>query len=311
MQETQDLISTVLSETKTKFTLRAIWGKQQGPLVLYPCRDGITGKIKGAKVLSPQEKLTCKRVVDENTNRTIRDGLEIDLQNEVDTIDWDWMKECKEIALGLDDAQESVHALFYVEDLDREVVERVTQNDLRFKAQKYVKESPDFRKAEICRLLGRDAKYMRPIDIYDYLMDEAIKHPTVIINAYEDKNYKTKLFLYTLIDRKILYKDINGFYKYNDITLGVNEESTIQWMRNDNNKDLMRQFHLLLNPDWSESTGDKPKKETISKLVPEPNLSENVDQKIVEEFTLPENNEDPSPKTEESFPPRRRGRQPR
>lgn len=235
-------------ETKSELVLRAIWGKQQGKLILCPPRDAITQKMKGVRTYSPEEARLQRRVVTEDSTREIKDGLVIKLNDDVDKVDWLWLKECKEICLSLDEAQMSHSALFYVEDLDREIIERVKLDDIRFEAKRLIKDSSDFRKSEITKLLGRDSKYMRPIDIADYLNDLSFKNPKLLIDTYNDEDYKIKLFLMSLIDSRIVHKDSNGFYKYESVVLGVNEAAAIYWLKDANNQSMVRQFQKIMNP---------------------------------------------------------------
>jgi hypothetical protein len=248
-------------EEKSKLVLRAIWGKQQGQLILCPGRDPITNKMKGVKTYSPDEARGRKRIVDETTTRKLTDGLELNLEDEVDAIDWLWMKECKEVCVSLDEAQQSHSALFYVEDLDREIIERVKLDDVRFEAKRLLKESSDFRKSEITKLLGREPKFMRPLDIADFLNELAGSKPMLVINTYGDEDYKQKLFLLSLIDNKIIHRDNNGFYKYEGIVLGVNEAAAIYWLKDQNNQSMVRQFQKMLNPmDYLKPSDPEPVK---------------------------------------------------
>ncbi len=250
-------------ETKSELVLRAVWGKQQGKLILCPARDAITQKMRGVKTFSPEEARLQIRVVTEDTTREITDGLIIKLKDEVDMVDWEWIKECKEVAINMEEAQQSHSALFYVEDLDREVIERVKLDDLRFEAKRLIKASSDFRKSEIVKLLGREPKYMRPIDIADFLNDLSYKKPTLVTSTYNDEDYKIKLFIYSLLDLKIIHKDNNGFYKYENVILGVNEAATIHWLKDDANKTMVHQFHQILNPtDFKKPTGTTEETET-------------------------------------------------
>lgn len=280
--EEERLIAEIQGIEKVKLTLRAVWGKQQGQLILYPPKHGITERIVGVQEMSPHEKLNAKRVVDENTSRKIVDGLVIDLNDPIDKIDWQWIRQCKEIAESLDDAQHSQAALFYVEDIDGEIIEKIRTSDLKFEAMKYVKESSEVRKSEIARLLGKDSRYLRPIDIHNYLMDEAEHKPKVIINAYRDKDAKTKLFLLTLKQKKIVKVDNNGFIRYNEEMLGVNEDAAIQWLKDPKNSDFIKQFHLLINPGYGkpESTKQEIKEEIKGTIVADKTTPEDVDEKI-------------------------------
>lgn len=250
-----NLVSTIENNvtTKKKVILRSVYGKQQGPLLVCPVTDQITGQLKGVKNLSEEEKRNTVRVVSLDTFRTISDGLVLNLDNPVDLIDWEWLKETTEIALSFEEAQHSVNCLFYVEDLDLEVEKKVSKRDLVYTAMNYIKEASSYKKSEVCRLLGQDVRYFNQLQIDDYLTSLAFETPLRITTVFEDKNSKTKLFFYALLDKKIINRGQGGVYRYEDVTLGLTEEQALYWLKDSINTDIVRQFSLLLNPGMDEN----------------------------------------------------------
>lgn len=246
-------------ENEKFITLKAKWGKQQGKLILYPVQDRYTGELKGIEPYTEEEKRKLKRVVTQETNRTISDGMIINLNNETDKVDWEWMKQCLEIAGDYDACYNEPRALFYVENLDQDMDKRISVSELKFNAMSYVKQSSEAERSERCRLMGQDVRYFKSKEIYDWLMQQAESNPLKVIASYEDESAKTKLFLYRLLDHNIISKDINGMIKYGNIVLGVNEEGAVRWIQDPANRDLIVVFQQQLNPNLA-FLGDDAKK---------------------------------------------------
>lgn len=234
--------------TKKKMTLRAVYGKQQGSLFIQPVTDSRTGRLVGVKNLSEEEKRNATRVVEASTTRKIQDGVVVDLSNEIDSIDWNWIKHSPAIAMSFADAQSSPNALFYVEDLDAETEKKISKKDLVYKAMTHVKESSAHKKLQASRLLGQDATHFSPLQIDDFLTSIAFENPEKIIKVYEDKNSKTRLFYYQLLDSKLITKERGGIIKYEEITLGINEEQALEWLKTPENRDIVQQLTQTLNP---------------------------------------------------------------
>lgn len=231
--------------------LKAMHGKQQGYLDLTPARDRVTGRLRGVKPLSQEDMRLAIRAVDGNTVRKITDGLTLNLNDETDRIDWEWIKECREISLDRYSALGDPNVLFYVDQPDREVDERISKFDTVLEAGIIVKDASQVRKAEICRYLGFHTAGLPPKDILDYLADIAQKKPEKIIKANEDPQFKQKIFLFSLIDANIVKKDKNGIYRYGDIVLGLNVDAALVWLNDKANRDLVGRFFTKLKESGS------------------------------------------------------------
>ena len=251
---------------KTKITLKAIYGKQQGPLILSPAREELSGRLAGVELLSDEQAKKSVKIINEQTTRKITDGCVFDLNNDIDKLDWKWIKECGEIASDFDEAQSNPRALFYVEDLEAQTDKKLASRAQKHKAMSYVFESSTIKRQEVCRLLGKDVSYFSQRDIEDYLTELAETKPINIIRVFEDKDYKAKLFLYKLIDKKVIKISNGGVYKYNELTIGLNQEAVLYWLSDARNADIVREFHLILNPQKSQEPtspgGDQAKKDS-------------------------------------------------
>jgi hypothetical protein len=226
--------------------LKAVWGKTQGSLLLNPVRDDVTGKFKGVEELNEEELRKSVRPVYPDTQRKITDGLKIDRRNQVDKIDWEWIKENKEIVGSIEEARSSPQALFYIDQPDKELEKRLAKSDLVFEAETIVRGLSVNEQIEMCRLLGQNVKGYRPIDVRDYLLERSHSAPAKILDAKADPNAKEKLFLFDLVDAGKVKKDQAGMYKFGDIILGLNTRSAIEWLNDKKNRDIVGKLYTAL-----------------------------------------------------------------
>lgn len=235
-----------MSKEKRFIELKAVFGKQQGPLSLNPARDATTGALRGVKVLSEDERRKSPRIVDADTTRKITDGLILDLEKPVDAIDWAWIKECKEISASWDAAKSEPAALFYIFEPDKDIDERINKSAKTYKAMKIVYEYSLDNKKDLCKYLGNDVDRNREKDIDDYLISIAQKTPEKLVSALDDVNYKTKVFLFTLLHKGILQRDKSGAYRYEGIIIGLNETAAIHYLNDERNRDLVGRFYTFI-----------------------------------------------------------------
>jgi hypothetical protein len=235
-------------EGKKQFTLKAVYGKQQGTLLLSPVRDRITGRLKGVKELSEEERRKERRPVTAGTQRKISDGLTIDLNNEIDQVDWDWIKYCDEIVPSFEDAQNNPKALFYIDQPDMELEKRLERNSRRFEAEKYIRESTPEQREEIARYLGQNISYMRPQEILDWLLSrlDTKNGPADVMKSKTDPKFKTRLFLYKLMDIGKVKKNVSGMFYYGEIVLGLTADAAVNWLDDPNNRDIVGKLYIEL-----------------------------------------------------------------
>jgi hypothetical protein len=227
---------------------RAVLGKTQGKLNVCPGRSKQTKRLLGVDLLSEEEKRTAVYVVDKETNLDIFDGFEIDLDNPYDKVNWKWLKYLPELVPSLEDSYDTPLALFYVENLHKDTNDRIMKRKVKELAFKYLAESSPPKKADICRIMGTDSTYMSPLDLDDYLGEMADASPRKIVDAFEDRLIKVKLFLYALLDKKIVSKDVDGVYSWGAHILGVNEKSALIWLQVSDNAHYIKRLHEEVYP---------------------------------------------------------------
>lgn len=230
-----------------KIILKARYGKTQGPLILCPVIDPVTGQMRGVKALSDEDKKKELRVVDQSTSRKITDGIEINYDNVVDRIDWEWIVYNKEISSSRKECWQGETSLFFVEDYAGEQKQKVSDRELKLEAQNLIMNLSDDRRNEVTRLFGVPAHQMEPFEVKEFLYEKAEKFPKLVIDRVKDEKAKEKLFVMELTDAGIIKQDAETkVFLYGDLKLGSSFESLISWVRDQENQDLVREMQLLL-----------------------------------------------------------------
>lgn len=232
-----------------KITLRAYLGKTQGSITVRPVKDRMTGRLKGVKLLTDEEARKTFHVVTHETERVIKDYTVIDLEDPIDAIDWEWMKYCPEIMSSLEEcfSNHSI-ALFYIENLTKDTEDRIAKRHVKSKAFKYLENCPLNKMVDIARLIGTDASTFTRLELEDYLGELAETNPKRLVEAFEDKFMKVKLFLYGLVDKKIVQVDQDGVYRWNQHILGTSEKSALDWLQMTDNRMYVKRLQDELYP---------------------------------------------------------------
>lgn len=244
----EEALIELLKKRKT-IVLKAKYGKQQGVLTICPVKDPVTGELRGVKNLSEEEKKKEKRPVDEYTTRKIMNDMSINYDNVIDRTDWDWIVFNKEISPSREDSNSSEVVLFYVDDYEGEIEKTVKKRELIIDAEIEVRNASEAKKAEVCRLLGVDAKYMSPTEIAEFLYSKSSSHPELLINKFKDPDAKAKILVMDLMDRKIITEDQEtGTYIYGTTRLGSKKESVVAWISDKSNSDIVIEMRKDLLP---------------------------------------------------------------
>lgn len=236
------------NDGKSTITLKAVYGKQQGPMDIQPIYNNVLQRFEGVDELTEDEKKQAVRVINDDTYRRITDGTIIDLNRDVDVVDWAWIKLCNQIEKSEEDAQSSRVAMFYIYSEEVLVKAKIKKTDLIFDALSMIKKATETERAQRCRLLMGTTSHFTPLDIEDYLKDKAMTEPQSIVNVFSDENFKQKLFLLDLIDARIIKIDPKDkVYRFNDRPIGASEKSVIEFLGEPNNQDMVAQFKIELD----------------------------------------------------------------
>jgi hypothetical protein len=202
-----------------------------------------------------------------NTKITLRDGLTFDLNNDIDKINWEWVKHCPQIAMSFADAQSS-KALFYVHIEGRESEMRTRTVEKRFEAVKLVVEDAATNYVNRALLLGVDMETAQPGVIKDFLLEVAEKTPDKIFRVYRDKAMKVHLLYLKGKKAGIIKVDHrDNVITYASTILGISDESAITYLQN--NEDILMLVERDVNPSYFEAKGVKaPEVKTERPLTP-------------------------------------------
>ncbi len=235
------------NDGKSIITLKGRWGKQQGPLDLYPVFDSVSENFLGVEEIADDEKRKSIRPVSGETSRRITCDMTLDLNRDFDVIDWAWIKECNQIGMNLKEASQSMQVLFYVYNEDAISKATVNKADLVFEAMTLVKAASATEKGQRARLMLGTTSAFRELEIEHYLKDKAMNEPELIVNLFQDKDMKVKLFLLDLLKAKILRKDpVDKAIYFNERPLGLSDAIVHAFLKHSDNQELVGHFQLEL-----------------------------------------------------------------
>lgn len=231
-----------------KITIRAFLGKTQGKLTVRPVKSKSTGRLMGVPLYTEEMRRTTVKVVDAHTEKVIEDGMVINLDDSLDAIDWDWVKYCPEVLGSLEECASETRALFYIENLQKDTEDRIQKRVTKSKAFMYLEQANYSKQCEVVRLLQMNPDDFSKRDLIDYLGELADTEPKKLVGAFEDKMIKVKLFLYGLLDKRIIAKDQDGVYRYGAYVMGTNEKSALDWLQLTENANIIKRLHTELYP---------------------------------------------------------------
>lgn len=230
---------------------------KDGKLTVQPAWDSRTGWWAGVERLSDEQKKNKtyfvtvgerKEDAHLNTKIVLKHGHIFDLNNEVDRINWEWVKYNPFMAMSFDEAQRS-KALFYVHIEGREAAASLSRREQRFEAEKLVMEDSSVNLVNRALLLGLDMSGENPATIKDFLMETAEQNPGKILHIYRDKSMKINL-LYALAKQKgLISEDLHeGIVKYGVTILGNSPESAVAFLQS--NEDLLMLLEREVKPEY-------------------------------------------------------------
>jgi len=243
-----------------------------GKHTIQPAWDESAGWYSGVKRLSDEDKkglhyfITVGETKDRsrlNTKITLKDGLIFDLNKEVDALNWKWVRECKEVAMSMKDAQ-SGKSLFYVHIEGREAEVSNAKSDSVFDAMKCIMDDPTTNYANRALLLGMEMDGEPAAVIKEFLLEKAKQKPMDILRVYRDKSVKINL-LYVKAKQagKITTNTTDGVVKYGMTILGVSDESAIAYLQM--YPDITELLERDVNPEYFAAKKEKSKQSPIEK----------------------------------------------
>lgn len=241
---------------------------------IQPAFDATTNWWAGVDRLSDRAKEDVEYYVEVgnkenphlNTKLVLKDGLVLDLSNNVDAITWKWLKHCPEVAMSFESAQSS-KALFYVNIEGREAEIKNKKAEMILEAMKLVVEDPISNHANRVLLLGFDMEGENPAVVKEYLLEKAQKDPAAIMRVYRDKSMKINLLYLKAKKARIITEDPSTkVVKFGATILGLSDESAIAFLQQ--NEDILELLERDVNPEYYNSKNTK--KEVITEKKPTP-----------------------------------------
>lgn len=239
--------------------LRALYGHQQGPYFACPVKDPITQQIKGARQYTPAERLSGAEDVFEITGDMmfpIVDGTKFHMNNARERAIWNCIKHNPKIATSRDETNWIPDAIYFVENLEEELEEKISLDERIFKAESFIRESSSVRRAEICTLMGKQVRYLTERNVLDFLIDSVRDKKNkgyvkiVAVQAqFENGTAKAMLAVKQMLDKGIIKQDFKSkIISFGDIPMGLNEDQVVNYLKNKENQVVRDQLTLLLAP---------------------------------------------------------------
>lgn len=215
----------------------------------------------GDTILTDEDRKTGRIVIPETEVIEIYDGIEFNLDDELDAARWEAIRHSRKIAqdrwerdakgnLVVDgNAKRYGTAEFYVE---RQGVESRIRNDKRRKiheAKTYIYEDVEGNLYQMARLLGNPMTGAFPSDVEDYLVGLAERTPDKILELYNGTDTHLRLLLIDAIDKQIIFNRDKLYYYGNNIPLGGTENSVITYFKTPSNKRIVDMIKAETYPD--------------------------------------------------------------
>jgi hypothetical protein len=141
---------------------------------------------------------------------------------------------------------------FYFENHEDEAIATISKAEMTFDALTRVKGLSIDEMEDYCRLLGENVARLTKKQVEAKLMKIAYDKPKDLIDLFEDKNRKQKMFLRRCIERGVI-KLSNGKYMYGTDLIGANEDFAIQYLKDPNNNAIVTQWNSMLKRGSAES----------------------------------------------------------
>ncbi len=240
-----------------------------GKTTVQPVTDG-HGWYKGVPRLSDDDKKSLIHWAEPETKFTLKDGTTFDLNDEVQSVTWEWVKHCPCIAETYEECQFTPGAEFYVYLENKEAEKNVSRKELKVRALMLIMEDNAVNYSLRSKLLGVNMDGEKPVVIKEFLMDEAEKNPVKVAAIYESHDVSLRILLMKAKEKQIITIDSSGIYRYGNNVLGMTETSAIGWLQDRGNKHLVEVLEKEVDPEYfvKEKTEDKPSGDTKETVYP-------------------------------------------
>lgn len=201
---------------------------------ISPAKD-FNGRYVGIQENIPEiEKMKMGYMPTVDSRVKIHDGMEIDLNDPTWARDWEWMKNCQEIAGGFKEGQNTPGAYFYVYRPGTESKEAVDIAKKDVKLRSYILQDSNENLYNRVKVLGTDMSTSTITDVQEYLLSLVGTSPESIENVYEGRLFVLELLYMNALEKGIIKKR-GGTLVYGDTFLGVDRNAAIAFFGNSKN----------------------------------------------------------------------------
>ena len=269
-----------MNYSDNKIIIRSVYGKVGQKYTIQPCRDN-TGKYpdcvkyvdsKGDMIMTDAERNSGKVFIPENWSITFESGKEFNLEDPIESAQWEAIQNCPLIAKSIDQRDKNGNLVLsdksgikysatelYIERPGYETNKKVTRRKKIHDAEAYIFNDPEGAdgRLKMSRLLGRNLRNAPDADIKDFLLDIASKDPDKIIKLYTGEDLPLRILFMEAKDKNIIYSK-NKVYLYSDgIPLGGTIDAVITWMRDPRNSKILQLIKRDTYGDELEVTNPK------------------------------------------------------
>jgi len=224
---------------------------KNGKTTIQPVKDPLTGWYRGVERLSDEDKRKKKFWAEPDSKFVLKEGTVFDLNRAEHKVIWEWVKHQPCLATSFEEAQMRPEAEFYIHIRGQEAQKRVMGKKLKAKAAQLILNDNPSNYSLRAKLLGvnMDGESNTEI-ILDFLLDMAEKSADQVVKVYEDKLVSLRMLLINATEKGIVQVEASGAYRYGNIILGMSEDTAIDWLASEENKNTVQLLEKEVNPEY-------------------------------------------------------------
>lgn len=269
--------------------LKSTYGKSGIKIKIYPCPmpNGMMPPcvrkvdVNGDMILSDTDKKNWANgtvFIPENEAIVVEHNTTFDLTNPLQAAQWEAIKNSKLIAPERDAKDGAGN---FVIDGGKPVIDRYDNprgryglaelyierpgrsSDIRMNLEKKIFEAKGLvfndskdHQIMICRLYDKDMSHAHTADIEAFLIDQAQSNPERLIKYYNSEESAARLLVIMARDANVITTKSDGMY-YSDIKLGRNLDTTVELLKQAENKPLRQAIQNETFPNLEKKSNKK------------------------------------------------------
>lgn len=241
---TEEPLEDPLAEEESYIiTLRCTNPKKQYD-VIRPVTDKNGNLITGQKFIPESMRKEYPRVVDEFTEKILSNPTKLDLRNEVDRIDWGWMKSHPYIVESEERALQSSKPVWYIDNPKKTAHKAVKEKKSLIQLQARVFELSLNDKRAMMRILGEESSILSEDQVDVFLTSRIEEEMRFSFNIKvarlldDEADFKRRKFAYAVIDAGIVEETEDGIF-YNNKLIADGYDNFLLYIGNKANVELV------------------------------------------------------------------------